>query len=130
MTAIESIQISTMSQDNGHIICELTNPAGAPIRAYGQTPEHAIACALEQLADQYRELAEAQQNPDWDAVEQSESGEPIDREFHVILHYESTITTSCKFEAMHDTIMGNTVVENAKITVIEISPDLPIESLD
>jgi hypothetical protein len=27
------------------------------------------------------------------------------------------------------TILGNTVVENAKITVIEISPDLPIAPL-
>jgi phosphoribosylformylglycinamidine (FGAM) synthase PurS component len=126
---IENIAIAIQPQDNGHMLCELNNPAGEPIRAYGQTPEHAIACALEQLAAQYRQLAEAQQNLDWDAVEQSESGEPIEKQYHVMLHYESTITAPSKFEAMHDTMMGNTVVENAKITVIEISPDLPIEPL-
>jgi phosphoribosylformylglycinamidine (FGAM) synthase PurS component len=128
-STIENITISIQPQDSGHILCELINPIGEPIRAYGQTPEHAIACALEQLAEQYRQIAEAQQNPDWDTVEQSESGEPIEKQYHVMLHYESTITASCKFEAMHDTLMGNTVVENAKITVIEISPDLPIEPL-
>jgi hypothetical protein len=47
-----------------------------------------------------------------------------------MLHYESTITALSKFEAMHDTMMGNTVVENAKTTVIEISPDLPITLLE
>ncbi len=126
---IENIAIAILPQDNGHILCELNNPVGEPIRSYGQTPDHAIACALEQLAEQYRQIAEAQQNLDWDAVEQSESGEPIEKQYHVMLHYERTITAPSKFEAMHDTMMGNTVVENAKITVIEISPDLPIAPL-
>jgi hypothetical protein len=88
-----------------------------------------LACALEQLAEQYRKTAEAQQNLDWDAVEQSEAGEPIEKQYHVMLHYESTITAPSKFEAMHDTMIGNTVVENAKTTMIEISPDLPIAPL-
>lgn len=126
---IENIAITIQPQDNGHILCELNSPAGEPICAYGQTPEHAIACALEQLADKYRNLAEAQQNLDWDAVTTSASGEPIEKQYHVMLHYESTIAAPSKFEAMHDTMMGNTVVENAKITVIEISPDLPIAPL-
>jgi hypothetical protein len=126
---IKNIAIAILPQDNGHILCELINLIGEPIRSYGQTPEHAIACALEQLADQYRQIAQTQQNPDWDTVEQSESGEPIEKQYHVMLHYESTITAPSKFEAMHDTLMGNTVVENAKITVIEISPDLSIEPL-
>jgi hypothetical protein len=99
------------------------------VRCYGQTPDHAIACALEQLAEQYRQTAQTQQNPDWYTVEESESGEPIEKQYHVMLHYESTITAPSKFEAMHDTMMGNTVVENAKTTVIEISPDLPIVPL-
>jgi hypothetical protein len=129
-STIENITIAILPQDNGHILCELNNPVGEPIRAYGQTPEHAIACALEQLAEQYRKIAEAQQNPDWYTVEESESGEPIEKQYHVMLHYESTITALSKFEAMHDTMMGNTVVENAKTTVIEISPDLPIEPLE
>jgi phosphoribosylformylglycinamidine (FGAM) synthase PurS component len=126
---IENITISVQPQDHGHMLCTINNPAGEPIRAYGQTSEHAIACTLEQIADQYRNLAEAKQNLDWDAVTTSELGEPIEKQYHVMLHYESTITAPSKFEAMHDTIMGNTVVENAKITVIEISPDLPIAPL-
>jgi phosphoribosylformylglycinamidine (FGAM) synthase PurS component len=126
---IENMTIAILPQDNGQILCELSSPAGEPILSYGQTPEHAIACVLEQLADQYRQIAQAQQNPDWHTVEESESGEPIEKQYHVMLHYESSITASCKFEAMHDTLMGNTVVENAKITVIEISSDLPIAPL-
>jgi phosphoribosylformylglycinamidine (FGAM) synthase PurS component len=128
-STIENITIAILLQNNGQILCELNHPTGELIRSYGQTPEHAIACALEQLADQYRQIAQTQQNPDWQTVEESESGEPIEKQYHVMLHYESTITASSKFEAMHDTMMGNTVVENAKITVIEISPDLPIEPL-
>jgi phosphoribosylformylglycinamidine (FGAM) synthase PurS component len=128
---IGTITIAIRPQDNGHILCELSlnDPAGAPIHCYGQTPDHAIACALEQLAETYRQTAEVQQNLDWTAVEQSASGEPIEKQYHVMLHYESAITAPSKFEAMHDTLMGNTVVENAKVTVIEVSPDLPIEPL-
>jgi phosphoribosylformylglycinamidine (FGAM) synthase PurS component len=130
---IGNITIALRHQDNGHLLCELSpaldHQAGEPVRCYGQTSEHAIACALEQLAETYRQTAQSQQNLDWDSVAQSESGEPIEKQYHVMLHYESTITASSKFEAMHDTIMGNTVVENAKITVVEIDPDLPIAPL-
>lgn len=59
-------------------------------------------------------------------MEQSGSGEPIIKHYHVILHFAHTIEAESKFQAMHDTLMGNLVVENAKITVIEISPDLQI----
>ncbi len=130
---IGNITIAIQHQNNGHMLCELSptldTPDGGPVRCYGQTPEHAIACALEQLAETYRQTAQSQQNLDWDAVAQSASGEPIEKQYHVMLHYESTITASSKFEAIHDTIMGNTVVENAKITVVEIDPDLPITPL-
>ena len=54
---------------------------------------------------------------------------PIEKHYHVILHYERIAEAESKFEAMHDTIMGNTVVENAKISVLEISPDLQINPL-
>jgi phosphoribosylformylglycinamidine (FGAM) synthase PurS component len=126
---IINLTITTHPQDNGHTLCELNNPAGEPIRSHGQTPDHAIAQALEQLATQYRKTADAQQNVDWYAVEESESGEAIEKEYHVILHYETIRTAESKFEAMHDTMMGNTVVERATINVIEISPDLAIEPL-
>lgn len=74
-------------------------------------------------------MAEKQQNVDWDAVERSSTGEPIEKPYHVMLHYEDIITAESKFEAMHNTILGNTVVENATITVIEIASDLPVAPL-
>ena len=128
-----TISITVLPQTNGQYDCQLsTSLSNHPIydiRCYGQTQEHAIAIALEQLADEYRRMAEERQNIDWDAVERSGSGEPIEKQYHVMLHYEDIITAESKFEAMHNTIIGNTVVENAKITVIEIANDLPVEAL-
>lgn len=129
----ETITIAVLPQANGQYLCQMSPSLGDrlthDIRCHGQTKEHAIAIALEQLADEYRRMAEEQQNIDWDAVERIDSGEPIEKQYHVMLHYEDIITAESKFEAMHNTIIGNTVVENAKITVIEIANDLPVESL-
>ena len=126
-----TITIAVLPQDNGQYVCQLSpsfsDRSRDNIQCYGQTKEHAIAIALEQLAGEYRRMAEEQQNVDWDAVERSESGEAIAKRYHVILHYEHIAEDESKFEAMHNTIMGNTVVENAKITVIEIDPGLPVE---
>lgn len=128
-----TISIAVFSQDNGQYVCQLSpsldDQSGDEIQCYGQTKEHAIAIALEQLADDYRRMAEERQNIDWDTVERSESGEPIEKQYHVMLHYEDIITAESKFEAMHNTIMGNTVVENARITVIEIASNLSVEPL-
>ncbi|MGH2412678.1 MAG: hypothetical protein ACRDEA_03070 [Microcystaceae cyanobacterium] len=128
-----TIALTVQPQDNGQYLCHLSPSLGdsspEPIRCYGQTPEHALAIALEKLADDYRSLAEERQNIDGDAVERSETGEPMVKHYHVILHYERMAEAESKFESMHDTIMGNTVVEKAKITVIEIEPDLPVEPL-
>ncbi len=122
-----------LPQDNGQYVCQISSSLGNRssdcTHFYGQTKEHAIANALEQLADDYRQIAEESQNRDWDAVELSDSGTPDKKHYHVILHYERIASSESKFEAMHDTILGNTVVENAKISVIEISPDLPIDPL-
>jgi hypothetical protein len=63
-------------------------------------------------------------------ITRSDSGEPIQKHYHVILHYEEIAEAESKFEARHNTILGNTVVENANISVIEISPDIPIEPLE
>ncbi|MBD2302982.1 hypothetical protein [Nostoc sp. FACHB-190] len=128
-----NITIALLPQDNGQYICRLSSSlSDSPrenIQCYGQTKEHAIAIALEQLADDYRKIAEQRQNIAWDTVERSDSGEPITKHYHVILHYERIAEEESKFEAMHNTIMGNTVVENANITVIEIDPNIPIEAL-
>ncbi|MBE9096907.1 hypothetical protein IQ252_24100 [Tychonema sp. LEGE 07203] len=63
-------------------------------------------------------------------MEISDSGEPIEKRYHVILHYERIAKDESKFEAMHNTMMGNTVVENAKISIIEIAPDIEIGPLE
>ncbi|MEA5620536.1 hypothetical protein VB711_22240 [Cronbergia sp. UHCC 0137] len=128
-----NIRIALLPQDNGQYICQLSSSlSDSPkenIQCYGQTKEHAIAIALEQLADEYRRIAEEQQNIDWLTVERSDSGEPITKHYHVILHYERIAEEESKFEAIHNTMMGNTVVENAKITVIEIDPEISIDPL-
>ena len=125
-----TITIAVLPQDNGQYVCQispsLSDSPRENLQCYGQTKEHAIAIALEQLAGEYRRMAEERQNIDWDTVERSEAGEPITKHYHVILHYERIAEEESKFEAMHNTIIGNTVVENAKITVIEIDPDIPI----
>ncbi|GBE90956.1 hypothetical protein [Nostoc cycadae] len=128
-----TIAIALQPQDNGQYICQLSSSlSDSPrenIQCYGQTKEHAIAIALEQLADEYRRIAEERQNIAWDTVERAGSGEPITKHYHIILHYERIAEEESKFDAMHNTIMGNTVVENANITVIEIDPDILIEPL-
>lgn len=128
-----TIAITVQPQNNGqyacHLLPSLSNHSPESIQCYGQTPEHAIAIALEKLADDYRQMAEEQENIDWTLVEHSETGEAIVKHYHVILHYERLAEAESKFEAMHDTIMGNTVVENAKTTVIEIEADLPVKPL-
>ena len=132
MNAITGTITINVIDDNGQYVCQVSSSLEHPsneIRCCGQTPEHAIAIALEQLASEYRQIAEEHQNIDWDLVERSETGEPITKHYHVILHYERIAESESKFEAMHDTMMGNTVVENAKITLIEIDADLPIDPL-
>ncbi|MEM9002870.1 MAG: hypothetical protein AAGE59_04995 [Cyanobacteria bacterium P01_F01_bin.86] len=139
MTAISSDQITgtiaihVQPQANGAYVCQLSpdlsNASREAICCYGQSKEHAIAIALEQLASTYRQIAEEQQETSWDEVERSPSGESIDRCFHVILHYERIAEEASKFEAMHNTITGNTVIENAQITVIEIKSDLAVKPI-
>ncbi|MEG4043737.1 hypothetical protein [Microcoleus sp. Pol17_C1] len=97
---------------------------------YGQTKEHAIAIALEHLAEEYREKAEESQNIDSLAVEISDSEEPINKYYHVIVHYEEIAEAESKFKAVHNTMMGNTIVEKARIAAIEISPDIEIQPLE
>lgn len=133
MPETKNFSITVTLENNGYYLCHLSNPlpdpSQNPINSYGQTQEHAIAIALEQLADRYRQIAEDKQNVDMLTVERSPDGEAISKLYHVILHFECTIDAESKFEAMHDTIMGNTVVENGKITVIGVSEDLPFADI-
>jgi phosphoribosylformylglycinamidine (FGAM) synthase PurS component len=129
-----TIGIDVFAQSNGQYVCQISSSlSDRPddrMNFYGQTKEHAIAIALEHLADEYREKAEESQNIDSLAVEISDSGEPINKYYHVIVHYEEISEAESKFEAVHNTMMGNTIVENARIAAIEISPDIEIEPLE
>ncbi|MDZ8135766.1 MAG: hypothetical protein RM049_10755 [Nostoc sp. DedQUE04] len=130
----ETVTINVETDDNDQYVCQLSSSVDQPtdeIRCSEQTREHAIAIALEQLASKYRQIAEESQsqNKDWLAVERSESGEVIQKHYHVILHYERIGIAESKFEAMQDTLLGNTVVENAKVTLIEIDTNLPVSPL-
>jgi hypothetical protein len=49
--------------------------------------------------------------------------------FHVILHYERVAEDESKFDAMVNAQTGNTVMENAEISIIQVDLNLPIEHL-
>ncbi|MEG4088644.1 hypothetical protein [Microcoleus sp. Pol12B4] len=129
-----TIAIDVFAQSNGQYACQISSSlSDRPddrMNFYGQTKEYAVAIALERLASRYRQQAEESQNIDWDAVEISDFGDPIEKRYHVILHYERIAKDESKFEAMHNTMLGNTVVENAQISIIEISPGIEIEPLE
>ncbi len=118
-----TISLTVLPQENGRYLCQISPTLTAQNRTgetfSGQTPEHALAVALEHLADEYRTAA-SQSQENTETVEASHGQE---KRYHVILHYERIANEESKFEAMHNTLLGNTVVENAKCTVIEISPD-------
>ncbi|MFM9263965.1 hypothetical protein [Tychonema sp. BBK16] len=129
-----TIAIDVSPQSNGQYLCQISSSLSDrpddTMNFYGQTKEHAIAIGLEYLAKEYRHKAEdSQNNIDWDAVELSDSGQPIEKRYHVILHYERIAQDESKFEAMQNTLLGNTVVERGKLSIIEISPDIPIQRL-
>ncbi|MCC5641203.1 hypothetical protein LC593_36450 [Nostoc sp. CHAB 5844] len=127
-----TIRINVQADENNQYICQLSSPiesSSNEVRCCGQSEEHAIANALEQLASQYRQISEERQNTDWEAVEYSAAGEAIQKRYHVILHYEHIRTSESKFDALQDTLLGNTVVENAKVNLIEIDDNLPIQPL-
>ncbi|MGB8701369.1 MAG: hypothetical protein WCD18_18300 [Thermosynechococcaceae cyanobacterium] len=63
---------------------------------------------------------------DWEEVERSPAGDVIEKRYRVILHCERIAHEESKFDAIANTQMGNTVIENAEITTIQIDPDLPI----
>lgn len=128
-----NIAIVVTAQANGCCVCEVTpsldGQTGPAQSFHGQNRNHAIGIALENLAHSYRSQAEAEQNTDWEAVDRSPSGRAIDKHFHVILHYERIATEESKFEAMLNTHLGNTVIETAYTTIIQVDPDLPIEPI-
>jgi hypothetical protein len=137
-----SLKIVILPKDSGLYACQLSSEIEfsrtnlhsdfpkADILCDGQTPEHALAIALEQLAANCRQLAEDSQNIDYLTVEKSSSGKVIEKTFHVTIHYECVIDDESKFEACHNTRSGSLVAENAQITVIAIDPLLHIEQAE
>lgn len=128
-----TIALTVKLQPDGHSVCEMTTSwegrIGSTERYHGQSPKHAIAVALDNLARAFRREAEAEQQIDCDAVNRSSAGKVIDKRFHVILHYERVTDDASKFEAMHNTLLGNTVIENAEVSIIQVDPDVPIKPL-
>lgn len=128
-----SIALVVIPQPNGRYLCEVTlsiQGQTEPTRQFcGQNPKHAIAIALENLARTFRREAEAEQKVAWEALEKRPSGTVTAKHFHVILHYERVAEEESKFDAMLNTHMGNTVVENAEVTIIQVDSDLPLEPL-
>ena len=128
-----NIAINIVSQATGQYCCELASTLMdspiVPQPSHGQSADHAIAIALERLAQSYRERAEEQQNLAPLAVERSPSGEVIEKRYHVVVHFEDVLMEESKFEASHSTMLGNTIIENATINIYEISPDLPEDQL-
>ena len=126
-----TLLLTVTAQENEQYICQITSLLGEQTghaqTFRGQNQNHAIAIALESLAADYRQAAEEEQQIEWDVVERSEVGTPVQNYYHVILHYETIAEEESKFYAMHDTIMGNTVVENATITIVQVDPDFAID---
>ncbi|MEM9215271.1 MAG: hypothetical protein AAGD25_13090 [Cyanobacteria bacterium P01_F01_bin.150] len=118
--------IELQQLDNGQYSCQLglafENDTESGVQCYGQTADHALANALEHLAAHYRQRTENQQN--LNCTDEARKGH-----FHVILHYERIAENETVWESSFNTIIGNTVVENAQISVIEIQPTLPINPL-
>ncbi len=127
-----NIAVTIVPQSAGRYACEVTptldGRTGPTKTFHGQSAKHAIAIALEGLARSFRKEAEAEQDIDWEAVERSPAGKVVEKRFHVILHYERVAEEESKFDAFHNTLLGNTVVENAEIAIIQVDPYLPIDS--
>jgi hypothetical protein len=124
-----TIALTVIPQANGRYLCEVRPALAGQVATtksfHGQIANHAIANALEDLARALRADVEAGQNVEWDAEDRSPSGIVNDKRFHVIMHYERLVEEESKFEAMHSTLLGNTVIENAEIALIQVAPDFP-----
>jgi len=98
-------------------------------RHEGRSINHVISGALEGMAHYFRRLDEFDQDVDWEAVEYDANGGVVKKRFHVILHYERIADEESKFEAMHNSLLGNSIVEQASVTLIQINPTVEIEPI-
>ena len=127
-----NIAFTVLPQTNGACVCEsviaFEDRATNTLKCLGQSPNHAIAISLETLARSFRKEAEKEQHLDWEVVEELASGQVVNQRYHIILHYERVAEEESKFEAMHNTLLGNSVIENAEITIVRIEAELPMNS--
>lgn len=130
-TKTGTIAVTVSEQAGGYQDCVLTLTwDGQPsenLRVSGQTVNHAIANALETLARRYRKGAESEQRIDWEPNVPPKPQGMAKQRYHVILHYERLAEETSKFEAFHNTVVGNTAIENAEIAIVQIDPELPIK---
>jgi hypothetical protein len=82
---------------------------------------------LEHMAAKYRYEAEQKQDGDLKTEDAMLAKHPEMKRYHVILHYERITEAESKFDALQNTLMGNTVVENATCTLIELSENSRLE---
>jgi 6-phosphofructokinase len=133
MTGIESnilrstINLKVFPHENGRYCCQLSSsfsnqPSNSEV-FYGETQDHAIAVALEHQAAHYRNEAEQKQDEGLSTEDALLAKHAELKQYHVILHYERITGAESKFDALQNTLMGNTVVENATCTLIELSED-------
>lgn len=121
----------TPQMDGVGYTCALTASRDSPPQRFsGQTARHALAVAIEHLASTLRREAEDEQGIRWDRTFISESSSKESSTYHISVHYERIAEEESKFDAVHNTLMGNTVVENAAVDVIRIDPKLTIDLVD
>jgi hypothetical protein len=89
-----NINLTLTPESSGQTLCQRIiqqdeDQPGEPQTFAGQNPNHAIAVALEHLAEQYRKAASEDDQSDWQAVVRSPNGDIIQQRYHVILHDDS-----------------------------------------
>jgi hypothetical protein len=122
-----TIDLRVLPHENGRYCCQLSssfsNQSSHSEDFYGETQDHTIAVALEHLAAHYRNEAEQKQDEGLSTEDVLLTQHPELKRYHVILHYEHITEAESKFDALENTLLGNTVIENATCTLIELSED-------
>jgi hypothetical protein len=129
-----TIDLKVLPDENGRYHCQLSssfsNQSSDRQVFDGETQDHAIAVALEHLAAHYRNEAQRKQDEGLNAEDALRTKHLGSKRYHVILHYEQVIEAKSKFDALQNTILGNTVVENATCTLIELSENVQQHVID
>jgi hypothetical protein len=129
-----TVDLKVLPDENGRYHCQLSssfsNQSSDRQVFDGETQDHAIAVALEHMAVHFRNEAERKQDEGLDTEDALLAKHPEPKRYHVILHYEQIVEAESKFDALQNTILGNTVVENATCTLIELSENIQQQVID